>query len=169
MACESTSESAKHVLKVYLVRLSAFARQGTLFNTCRSSMRRCPILRSGRRTSGRRACCCAAASLMKVVIYCAGSCTSLAADPDLAIITRRQSQFCARQHYSHVSMPENPCIADEGQSLVRPAEDKLPGHALALSLQRLWQVIREQKDLNLPAHKVISCLPCGCTCRLCMD
>ena len=47
------------------------------------------------------------------------------------------------------------CAADEGQSLVRPAEDKLPGHALPLSLQRLWQVIREQKDLNLPAHKVI--------------
>ena len=38
---------------------------------------------------------------------------------------------------------------------MRPAEDKLPGHALPLSLQRLWQVIREQKDLNLPAHKVI--------------
>jgi hypothetical protein len=45
--------------------------------------------------------------------------------------------------------------ADEGQSLVRPAEDKLPGHALPLSMQRLWQVIREQKDLNLPAHKVM--------------
>jgi Root hair defective 3 GTP-binding protein (RHD3) len=48
------------------------------------------------------------------------------------------------------------CAADEGQSLVRPAEDKLPGHALPLSMQRLWQVIREQKDLNLPAHKVSS-------------
>jgi Root hair defective 3 GTP-binding protein (RHD3) len=44
--------------------------------------------------------------------------------------------------------------ADEGHSLVQPAEDKLPGHALPLSMQRLWQIIREQKDLNLPAHKV---------------
>lgn len=37
---------------------------------------------------------------------------------------------------------------------MREAEDKLPGQALPLSMQRLWQVIREQKDLNLPAHKV---------------
>mmetsp|Transcript_3599 Transcript_3599/g.10456 ORF Transcript_3599/g.10456 Transcript_3599/m.10456 type:complete len:858 (-) Transcript_3599:898-3471(-) len=43
----------------------------------------------------------------------------------------------------------------EEDTLVRPAEDKLPGQALALSMQKLWQVIREQKDLNLPAHKVM--------------
>lgn len=46
------------------------------------------------------------------------------------------------------------CAAEEGDSLVRAAEDKLPGQALPLSMQRLWQIIREQKDLNLPAHKV---------------
>jgi len=44
--------------------------------------------------------------------------------------------------------------ATEEDSLVHVSEDKLPGQALPLSMQRLWQIIREQKDLNLPAHKV---------------
>ena len=71
------------------------------------------------------------------------------------VMTRRPSQRSVC-----VSRCRVVCIAaDEGQSLVRPAEDKLPGHALALSLQRLWQVIREQKDLNLPAHKVTMHFP----------
>jgi hypothetical protein len=38
---------------------------------------------------------------------------------------------------------------------VRPASDRLPGHALALSLHKVWEVIQHQKDLNLPAHKVL--------------
>ena len=37
---------------------------------------------------------------------------------------------------------------------MRVSRDKLPGDALALSLQKVWEVIRDQKDLNLPAHKV---------------
>ena len=37
---------------------------------------------------------------------------------------------------------------------MRPASDRLPGHALALSLHKVWEVIQHQKDLNLPAHKV---------------
>lgn len=32
--------------------------------------------------------------------------------------------------------------------------DRLPGSSLALSMSELWQVIKEQRDLNLPAHKV---------------
>lgn len=43
--------------------------------------------------------------------------------------------------------------ADE-DTLVRVSGDKLPGDALPLSLQKVWEVIRDQKDLNLPAHKV---------------
>ena len=39
---------------------------------------------------------------------------------------------------------------------MRVSNDKLPGHALALSLQKVWEVIQHQKDLNLPAHKVCS-------------
>lgn len=42
----------------------------------------------------------------------------------------------------------------EDESLVRVSSDKLPGHTLGLSMQKVWEVIREQKDLNLPAHKV---------------
>ena len=42
----------------------------------------------------------------------------------------------------------------EEDTLVRVSSDKLPGHALALSLQKVWEVIQHQKDLNLPAHKV---------------
>lgn len=34
--------------------------------------------------------------------------------------------------------------------------DQLPGSSLGLSMGKLWQIIREQRDLNLPAHKVQS-------------
>ncbi len=45
-----------------------------------------------------------------------------------------------------------PFPADD-DSLVR-GEEKLPGDAFALSVRNIWEVIRSQKDLNLPAHKV---------------
>ncbi len=43
--------------------------------------------------------------------------------------------------------------ADE-DTLVRTSADKLPAAALALSTKKVWEVIRTQRDLNLPAHKV---------------
>ena len=67
---------------------------------------------------------------------------------------------------------------------MRRSRDKLPGHALSLSLKNIWEVIKDQRDLNLPAHKVslgfqleigrygcgltqlIQCLKCiRCACR----
>ncbi|KAK9824432.1 hypothetical protein WJX72_010204 [[Myrmecia] bisecta] len=44
---------------------------------------------------------------------------------------------------------------EEEDSLVRVSNDKLPGHALELHIEKCWEVIKEQKDLNLPAHKVM--------------
>lgn len=44
--------------------------------------------------------------------------------------------------------------ADEGESFLRQSDEKLPGHALALSMAKVWEVVREHKDLNLPAHRV---------------
>lgn len=32
--------------------------------------------------------------------------------------------------------------------------DKLPADSLVLSTKNIWDIIRSQKDLNLPAHKV---------------
>ncbi len=46
------------------------------------------------------------------------------------------------------------CVATDEHTLVRAGEDKLPGSSFALSLEKVWEVIRDQKDLNLPAHKV---------------
>ena len=43
-------------------------------------------------------------------------------------------------------------------TLVHVSQDALPGDAFALSLNKVWEVIRSQKDLNLPAHKVYSVL-----------
>ena len=37
---------------------------------------------------------------------------------------------------------------------MRHSPDKLPAAALALSTSKVWEVIRSQRDLNLPAHKV---------------
>lgn len=61
-------------------------------------------------------------------------------------------------------------------SLVRP-NDHLPGAAFSLSVQKIWEVIRTQKDLNLPAHKVwLACARCNveargrvvaCLCTMC--
>lgn len=45
--------------------------------------------------------------------------------------------------------------AEEEDTLVRHSSDKLPGNSLAMSLKNIWEVIRDQKDLNLPAHKVM--------------
>ena len=45
--------------------------------------------------------------------------------------------------------------AGEDESLIRNTSDKLPGQALALSMVKVWDVIKENKDLNLPAHRVM--------------
>lgn len=45
--------------------------------------------------------------------------------------------------------------AGEDESLIRNTADKLPGQALALSMVKVWDVIKENKDLNLPAHRVM--------------
>lgn len=37
---------------------------------------------------------------------------------------------------------------------MRIDEHKLPGNVLTINLKKIWEVIKEQKDLNLPAHKV---------------
>ncbi len=44
--------------------------------------------------------------------------------------------------------------AEEEGSFLRASAEKLPGHALALSMCKVWEVVREHKDLNLPAHRV---------------
>lgn len=46
-------------------------------------------------------------------------------------------------------------LSADKESLVRVSNEKLPAAALALSTSRVWEVIRSQKDLNLPAHRVI--------------
>ena len=45
--------------------------------------------------------------------------------------------------------------AAEDESLLREGGEKLPGQALALSMVKAWEVIKENKDLNLPAHRVM--------------
>ncbi len=46
--------------------------------------------------------------------------------------------------------------APEDESLLRDGgAGKLPGQALALSMVKVWEVIKENKDLNLPAHRVM--------------
>lgn len=49
------------------------------------------------------------------------------------------------------------CCGGEGrageESLYRGTE-KLPGDSFLINTEELWAVIRSQKDLNLPAHKV---------------
>jgi hypothetical protein len=44
---------------------------------------------------------------------------------------------------------------DAGPLLPAPAPDRLPGAALALSMGQLWDLVRSNKDLDLPAHRVM--------------
>uniref|UniRef100_A0A383VTW4 Protein ROOT HAIR DEFECTIVE 3 homolog n=1 Tax=Tetradesmus obliquus TaxID=3088 RepID=A0A383VTW4_TETOB len=44
---------------------------------------------------------------------------------------------------------------DGDDSLVRAANGRLPADSLVLSTRNIWGIIRSQKDLNLPAHKVM--------------
>lgn len=45
------------------------------------------------------------------------------------------------------------CDPAGDDTLVREG-DKLPADSLVLSTKNIWDIIRSQKDLNLPAHKV---------------
>ena len=45
--------------------------------------------------------------------------------------------------------------ANEDDGLLRQSPSKLPGQALTLSMHKVWEVIHENKDLNLPAHRVM--------------
>jgi hypothetical protein len=45
-------------------------------------------------------------------------------------------------------------------SLVRAANGRLPADSLVLSTRNIWGIIKSQKDLNLPAHKVGCCCCC---------
>ena len=54
-----------------------------------------------------------------------------------------------------------PGAAGEGEGFLRQSDEKLPGHALGLSMGKVWEVVREHKDLNLPAHRVSRLWGCG--------
>ena len=53
-----------------------------------------------------------------------------------------------RERFSHQG-------ASAQGSLLRAAPSKLPGAALGLSMSKVWEVIRANRDLNLPAHRVM--------------
>lgn len=38
---------------------------------------------------------------------------------------------------------------------MRAGGEKLPGSSLALHMTTIWEVVRANKDLNLPAHRVM--------------
>ncbi len=46
------------------------------------------------------------------------------------------------------------CCCPAGDDTLVREGDKLPADSLVLSTKNIWDIIRSQKDLNLPAHKV---------------
>lgn len=58
-----------------------------------------------------------------------------------------------RSSHVHLKCPFE-CTGED--SLVHVSRDALPGDAFAFSMSKVWEVIKSQKDLNLPAHKVSS-------------
>lgn len=69
------------------------------------------------------------------------------------LLIRATDSFHATHPGPLLPLFRNSCCHAADDSLIR-ATDKLPGDALALSMGSIWEVIRSQKDLNLPAHKV---------------
>ena len=59
-----------------------------------------------------------------------------------------------RQKFTPPSITDGNTEEEDG-SYLRPVGEKLPGHSLALSMSKVWEVIRTHKDLNLPAHRVM--------------
>ena len=122
-----------------------------------------------------RACCCAAASLRTVRAVCVAPASHAAARQlaDMYLKTRNVSTSAARLDEAQredvlraVSDEEASCslcltgkFAADEDTLVRTSADKLPAAALALSTKKVWEVIRNQRDLNLPAHKVRCAVP----------
>jgi hypothetical protein len=51
-----------------------------------------------------------------------------------------------------LSWPASSAAGDD--SLVRTGDGRLPADSLVLSTRNIWGIIKSQKDLNLPAHKV---------------
>ena len=47
-----------------------------------------------------------------------------------------------------------PGVGAGDDTLVKRSAGKLPGNVLTISFKKIWEVIKDQKDLNLPAHKV---------------
>ncbi len=56
-------------------------------------------------------------------------------------------------HAVRPSSPHTLSGPPDEETLLR-GDEKLPGDSFALSIRNIWEVIRSQKDLNLPAHKV---------------
>ena len=76
-----------------------------------------------------------------------------------------QLQGCTRPPISSLHCTALHCpAADKEESFLRRSAEKLPGQALALSMAKVWEVVREHKDLNLPAHRVSSARSGGVGC-----
>ena len=70
------------------------------------------------------------------------------------ILSPRSCTPTPRPHPLTPPHPPPPPPAEEGKGYLRTSSEKLPGHALGLSMGKVWEVVREHKDLNLPAHRV---------------
>lgn len=60
-----------------------------------------------------------------------------------------------RQRFTRPSTAGDDDDAESIDGLTLVSANKLPGHALSLSMQKVWDVVRENKDLDLPAHRVM--------------
>ncbi len=57
---------------------------------------------------------------------------------------------------SHTLPPPFPFPNTEADdTLVRVSNDKLPSSTVELNMSKIWEVVRANKDLNLPAHRVM--------------
>lgn len=110
---------------------------------------------------------------------------------DTVVLRRRftpEGEACPVSQNSSLDMPSIPppfcpvvilispylvppmCFLPTADDSLFRTDNKLPGDALTLSTGSIWEVIRSQKDLNLPAHKasdgVAGSVECfhGCAC-----
>ncbi|KAL5711078.1 hypothetical protein ACHQM5_021572 [Ranunculus cassubicifolius] len=84
--------------------------------------------------------------------------TLMASIQEVQVISLPNYQYEAEEFKQQVGMLKEIFIdsTDASTGLIGDQEDKVPSSEISFSLRKIWKTIKENKDLDLPAHKVIT-------------
>lgn len=118
-------------------------------DACRCGLLACPITRSVKRTSWQTQPSCGGASCPTV-----RTCDQSTPAVCLSKLLWWHATCPGFKAQCFACVSGISCCVYAGDDTLVTEHDNLPADSLALSMASIWGVIRSQKDLNLPAHKV---------------